>query len=342
MAHSATLSSHSSSFIFTNVQRGDLQPPHADVNRFCKPGYFWKQNRTLVRSSQRLHRQLPAKSISQVEAIASGHRKAWWAGVVPGVAAAAMLFGGILPALPADALVPLVMFRTTAAVPVIEGLAAAEGDLSAPAVAATPEERVAALKELLAQRKREKEAEAAAAAQAKAEAAAAAEAKQAPAVSKAASQVPTKSREAPAVVPPAAPTKSPSRSHGYMPLFLSQFLLLAAYGGAVTALLKVPASVWETAQKQVEAAAVKAVPLIDSALEQSKPFVAKAWVAGEAAAVEAKPYVEKAVEAAKPAVAKGLSLALASLQSGKEKLAESIAQAQAEAAAKKSTSPPSS
>lgn len=198
---------------------------------------------------------------------------------------------------------------------------------AASAVKLTAEERVQQLKDTLAQIRRETQ-EAADKAEAEGQAALAknplleAEQKR---KSNLNAPVAEKSVTSPAVV------AKKTRTHGYMPLFLAQFLLLSAVAGISVTIVKVPESSWSKGQEKVNELVADVTPKVEAAWSKAEPIVIKAWDAIKNFAVLSRPYVDKAVAQAQPVVLKAVESAKPVVKQGQEKVSELLAQVQAKA-----------
>eukprot|EP00850_Spirogloea_muscicola_P017518 SM000151S01506 [mRNA] locus=s151:338319:341056:+ [translate_table: standard] len=99
---------------------------------------------------------------------------------------------------------------------------------------------------------------------------------------------------APAPTPQPPPVALPQRTHGFLPLFLAQFLMLAAYGGGVAALVLIPEKQWKTAKQTVGGYTEAVSPAVQGVLGRAQPLASKDF------STKAAPYAAKALESAQP------------------------------------------
>ncbi|CAM6091419.1 unnamed protein product [Calypogeia fissa] len=90
------------------------------------------------------------------------------------------------------------------------------------------------------------------------------------------------------------------KTHGFLPLFLTQFLLLVATVGGGFVLITTPDSKWVEVQKTVDGYVAKATPIVEDSWAKAKPVAIQAQQKASEFAETAKPYMVKAWEASKP------------------------------------------
>ncbi|GJP45791.1 hypothetical protein CLOM_g5127 [Closterium sp. NIES-68] len=93
---------------------------------------------------------------------------------------------------------------------------------------------------------------------------------------------------------------------GGMPLFLSQFGVLAAFSGGIAALFVLPEEKWKEIEEKLEEVKGYVLPIVDDVVV---PFAESTWEATQEFAETAKPYAEAALEAAKPVAEAALEAA---------------------------------
>uniref|UniRef100_A0A7I4C729 Uncharacterized protein n=1 Tax=Physcomitrium patens TaxID=3218 RepID=A0A7I4C729_PHYPA len=118
------------------------------------------------------------------------------------------------------------------------------------------------------------------------------------------------------------------KTHGFLPLFISQFFLLLATLGFGAALLILPENQRKEIQDKVDDFVDKAIPVAEDAYAKAKPLAEQAFVKVKEASVVAKPYVEKAWEQAKPMAAKQIEASKPMLQAAQVKVNELLQEAQ--------------
>nr|PNR33780.1 hypothetical protein PHYPA_023596 [Physcomitrium patens] len=121
------------------------------------------------------------------------------------------------------------------------------------------------------------------------------------------------------------------KTHGFLPLFVSQFFLLLATLGVGAVLFVLPEKQLKEIQDKIDEAVDKVTPIAEDIYVKGKPFAEKAWVKAQEAGVVAKPYVEKAWEQAKPMAAKAVDASKPLLKEAQAKANELLQEAQKKA-----------
>ncbi|CAI5957136.1 unnamed protein product [Closterium sp. NIES-65] len=194
----------------------------------------------------------------------------------------------------------------------------------------TPEERARRLGELLRKKREEQEAIAAAARAEAEKKAAEEEAARRFAEEKIQAQrlfVKPELKPSSTAAPPVKEVKqqdAKKSKRGGMPLFVSQFGVLAAFGGGIAALFVLPDEKWKEIEEGLEEVKDFVVPIVDDVVipfaeaefaETAKPYA-------EAAIDAAKPVAEAALEAAKPVAEAALEAAKPVAEQAVEKVKE--------------------
>eukprot|EP00850_Spirogloea_muscicola_P018702 SM000174S03357 [mRNA] locus=s174:128285:131233:- [translate_table: standard] len=122
------------------------------------------------------------------------------------------------------------------------------------------------------------------------------------------------------------------KTHGFLPLFLAQILLLAAYGGGVAALVLIPEKQWKIAKQTVGGYTEAVSPAVQGVLGKAQPlaskdFSTKAAPYGAKALESARPIALKAWAGAKPLLGKAARSAGKLLQSAQSQASKSIQEA---------------
>ncbi|CAI5505644.1 unnamed protein product [Closterium sp. Naga37s-1] len=177
----------------------------------------------------------------------------------------------------------------------------------------TPEERARRLGELLRKKREEQEAIAAAARAEAEKKAAEEEAARRFAEEKIQAQrlfVKPELKPSSTVAPPVKEVKQQDAKkkskRGGMPLFVSQFGVLAAFGGGIAALFVLPDEKWKEIEEGLEEVKDFVVPIVDDVVI---PFAEATWEATQEFVETAKPYAEAAIDAAKPVAEAALEAA---------------------------------
>ncbi|KAG0556080.1 hypothetical protein KC19_11G024300 [Ceratodon purpureus] len=118
------------------------------------------------------------------------------------------------------------------------------------------------------------------------------------------------------------------KTHGFLPLFVSQFFFLLATLGVGAVLFVLPEKQLKEIQDKVDDFVDKATPVAEDAYAKAKPLAEQAWVKAQEAGVVAKPYVEKAWEQAKPMAAKAVEASKPLLKEAQVKANELLQEAQ--------------
>lgn len=121
------------------------------------------------------------------------------------------------------------------------------------------------------------------------------------------------------------------KTHGFLPLFVSQFFFLLAALGVGAILFVLPEKQLKEIQDKVDDFVDKATPVAEDAYAKAKPYAEKAWVKAQEAGVVAKPYVEKAWEQAKPLATKAVEASKPLLKEAQVKANEFLQEAQKKA-----------
>lgn len=118
------------------------------------------------------------------------------------------------------------------------------------------------------------------------------------------------------------------KTHGFLPLFVSQFFFLVATLGIGAVLFVLPEKQLKEIQDKVDDFVDKATPVAEDAYAKAKPLAEQAWAKAQEAGVVAKPYVEKAWEQAKPMAAKAVEASKPLLKEAQVKANELLQEAQ--------------
>lgn len=121
------------------------------------------------------------------------------------------------------------------------------------------------------------------------------------------------------------------KTHGFLPLFVSQFFFLLATLGVGAVLFVLPEKQLKEIQDKVDEFVDKATPVAEDAYAKAKPLAEKAWMKAQEAGVVAKPYVEKAWEKAKPMAAKAVEASKPLIKEAQVKANELLQEAQKKA-----------
>lgn len=121
------------------------------------------------------------------------------------------------------------------------------------------------------------------------------------------------------------------KTHGFLPLFISQFFLLLATLGVGAVLFVLPEKQLKEIQDKIDEAVDKATPIAEDIYVKGKPLAEKAWVKAQEAGVVAKPYMEKAWEQAKPMAAKAVDASKPLLKEAQAKANQLLQEAQKKA-----------
>ncbi|CAI5484121.1 unnamed protein product [Closterium sp. Yama58-4] len=198
------------------------------------------------------------------------------------------------------------------------GVAAAQAEEVAvvdEAAVNTPEERARRLGELLRKKREEQEAIAAAARAEAEKKAAEEEAARRFAEEKIQAQrlfVKPELKPSSTVAPPVKQQQQQQQDakkkskRGGMPLFVSQFGVLAAFSGGIAALFVLPDEKWKEIEEGLEEVKDFVLPIVDDVVI---PFAEATWEATQEFAETAKPYAEAAIDAAKPVAEAALEAA---------------------------------
>ncbi|CAI5526942.1 unnamed protein product [Closterium sp. Naga37s-1] len=176
----------------------------------------------------------------------------------------------------------------------------------------TPEERARRLGELLRKKREEQEAIAAAARAEAEKKAAEEEAARRFAEEKIQAQrlfVKPELKPSSTVAPPVKDVKqqeAKKSKRAGLPLFVSQFGVLAAFSGGIAALFVLPDEKWKEIEETLEEVKDFVVPIVDDVVI---PFAEATWEATQEFAETAKPYAEAALDAAKPVAEAALEAA---------------------------------
>ncbi|KAH9534746.1 hypothetical protein CY35_17G019900 [Sphagnum magellanicum] len=118
------------------------------------------------------------------------------------------------------------------------------------------------------------------------------------------------------------------KTHGFLPLFLSQFLLLLATVGVGAALFVLPESKWKEAQEKFDELVEKSTPVAEDAYAKAEPVATEAWKKAQVLGEQAKPYVVQLWQGAKPLAAKAVEASKPLLREAQLKASDLLQQAQ--------------
>ncbi|CAK9208907.1 unnamed protein product [Sphagnum troendelagicum] len=144
-----------------------------------------------------------------------------------------------------------------------------------------------------------------------------------------AKEKPVEQKVTPQVAQVGVPTiTKKQKTHGFLPLFLSQFLLLLATVGMGAALFVLPESKWKEAQEKFDELVEKATPVAEDAYAKAEPVATEAWKKAQVLGEQAKPYVVQMWQGAKPLAAKAVEASKPLLREAQLKASDLLQQAQ--------------
>ncbi|KAJ7522361.1 hypothetical protein O6H91_18G008200 [Diphasiastrum complanatum] len=122
-----------------------------------------------------------------------------------------------------------------------------------------------------------------------------------------------------------------SETHGFLPLFVSQFLLLLATIGGGGAIFVLSDSYWKDVQKKLDDNLEKASPIVEETYKQLQPLAIQAWEKAQELGMQAKPYVLQALKTSKPVALKAFEASKPVLKEAQSKATNLFQQAQEKA-----------
>lgn len=119
------------------------------------------------------------------------------------------------------------------------------------------------------------------------------------------------------------------KTHGFLPLFVAQFLLIVATAGGGFVLITTPDSKWKELQKTVDGYVSKVTPVVENSWTKVSPLATQAQQKASQFVQASKPYVVKAWEVSLPLAAKAVEASKPILKGAKTKAVEFFEQATA-------------